>query len=325
MSTNWYSPGLKIGCMKGQLDVVRAQLAAGEDPNVGWTKNGAPLPNPSPLHDAACWGHEAVCRLLLEHGADPNIVADRREPPLHYACSDEEIRCPPSIATLLLDFGADIDATDGLGRTPLMHACWTSTSNVELVTILLDRGANILKGIPSTPLWVAVDAGKVEVARLLLQHGAPADIGFDPSHPPRPSGTLNSCGMDTAFVTPLYHRLRQNGTHPTLPSARAGVSIARLLLAHGASFDREHRVFDRQSGDISRVVRVETPLSLVRSFGTAGGGTMREMNELFDSYLTHYWRLRVKLRVFGPVSEHLLDLHVAPFLIGEGVLKKRTS
>ena len=123
MSTNWYSPGLKIGCMKGQLDVVRAHLRAGEDPNVGWTKNGAPLPSPSPLHDAACWGHEAVCRLLLEHGADPNIVADGRATPIHYACSDEEIRCPPSIATLLLDFGADIEATDGLGRTPLMHAC----------------------------------------------------------------------------------------------------------------------------------------------------------------------------------------------------------
>jgi len=49
------------------------------------------------------------------------------------------------------------------------------------------------------------------------------------------------------------------------------------------------------------------------------------MNELFDAYLTHYWRLRVKLRVFGPISEHLLDLHVAPYLIGDGVLKKRSS
>ena len=213
---------LRRACKEGQLDVVRAHLRAGVNPNVFFIYDAAAGSSSSPLHDAACRGHEAVCRLLLEHGADPNIVADRREPPLHYACSDEEIRCPPSIATLLLDFGADIDATDGLGRTPLMHACWTSTSNVELVTILLDRGANILKGIPSTPLWVAVDAGKVEVARLLLQHGAPADIGVDPSHPPRPSGTLNSCGMDTAFVTPLYHRLRQNGTHPTLPSARAG-------------------------------------------------------------------------------------------------------
>ena len=52
---------------------------------------------------------------------------------------------------------------------------------------------------------------------------------------------------------------------------------------------------------------------------------VRELNELFDAYLKHYWKLRVRLRVFGPVSEHLLDLHVAPFVIGDGVLKKRTS
>ena len=52
---------------------------------------------------------------------------------------------------------------------------------------------------------------------------------------------------------------------------------------------------------------------------------MRELNELFDAYLTHYWKLRVRLRVFGPISEHLLDLHVAPFLIGDGVLKKRSE
>ena len=52
---------------------------------------------------------------------------------------------------------------------------------------------------------------------------------------------------------------------------------------------------------------------------------VRELNALFDSYLQHYWRLRVKLRLFGSLSEHLLDLHVAPFLIGDGVLKKRSG
>ena len=45
---------------------------------------------------------------------------------------------------------------------------------------------------------------------------------------------------------------------------------------------------------------------------------------LFDAYLRRYWKLRVRLRLFGRISEHLLDLHVAPFLIGDGVLKKRS-
>ena len=214
--------------------------------------------------------------------------------------------------TLLLDFGADIEATDDLGRTPLIIACLATTSNVEMVTLLLDRGANILKGIPHTPLWCAVDAGKVQVVQKLLQHGAPADIGFDPSR--RISGELDGWGMDEAFVTPLYHRLRKDGCRETLP-------IARLLLAHGASFDQEHRIFDHTRP--RDFYHVDTPLSLVRFFRTAHG--MPEVNELFDAYLQHYWRLRVKLRLFGSLSEHLLDLHVAPFLIGDGVLKKRSS
>jgi len=228
------------------------------------------------------------------------------------------------MATLLLDFGADIEATDDRGQTPLIRACrrieLTTTSNVELVTLLLDRGANILKGDPHTPLWHAVDNGKLQVVNLLLQRGATADNGFDPSHPQKNSGRLDTWGMNPAFVTPLYNRLRSSS-----PLARQTPPLARLLLAHGASFDREHRVFDRRSRDPSRVVRRDTPLSLVRSISPAMGGIMRELNELFDAYLQHYWRLRVKLSLFGSLSEHLLDLHLAPYVIGEGILSKKRS
>ena len=123
---------------------------------------------------------------------------------------------------------------------------------------------------PRTPLWYAVDAGKVQVVQKLLQHGAPADIGFDPS---RAEVLRIRWGMDAAFVTPLYHRLRKDGCRETLP-------IARLLLAHGASFDREHRIFDHTRP--RDFYHVDTPLSLVRFFRTAHG--MPEVNELFDAY-----------------------------------------
>ena len=82
------------------------------------------------------------------------------------------------------------------------------------------------------------------------------------------------------------------------------------MLAHGADFDRANAMID-----FKRV----TPLSVVRERGHL------EMNALFDAYLKHYWRLRVRLRLFGSLSEHLLDLHVAPYLIGDGILSKKRS
>ena len=354
--------GFLKALQEGQLDVVREYLDAWADADVGWPNKADYIP--PPLYYAACRGHEAVGRLLLERGADPNGANDPRKcpPPLYYACSDCDMRRACAMATLLLDFGADVDATDDRGATPLICACHrpvylsSDVEHVELATLLLDRGANIMKGDPRTPLWhaaytgkvgvvelllqrgapadvgldpshpqrvsgdprtplwYAVDAGKVQVVQKLLQHGAPADIGFDPSR--RSSGELDSWGMDEAFVTPLYNRLRSSS-----PLARQTPPLARLLLAHGASFDQEHRIFDHTRP--RDFYHVDTPLSLVRFFRTAQG--MPEVNELFDAYLQRYWRLRVKLRLFGSLSEHLLDLHVAPFLIGDGVLKKRSA
>ena len=136
---------------------------------------------------------------------------------------------------------------------------------------------------------------RLAFARVLLAHGASVELGHTDRH-----GKI--------IETPLHYACWNSC-----------ISAARLLLAHGASFDE-------YNGSL------RTPLSLVRDFDKVGRDpprppprVAREMNELFDAYLTHYWRLRVKLRVFGPISEHLLDLHVALYLIGDGVLKKRSS
>ena len=78
--------------------------------NVGWPNKANIFPRR--FYYAACRGHEAVGRLLLERGADPNGANDPRDcgPPLYYACSDCDNRRACAMATLLLDFGADVDA-----------------------------------------------------------------------------------------------------------------------------------------------------------------------------------------------------------------------
>ncbi|KAI5788552.1 ankyrin repeat-containing domain protein, partial [Pyronema domesticum] len=77
---------------------------------------------------------------------------------------------------VLLEFGADIDALGGNGRSPLMYAC--DKGNTEIVRPLLENGANVngpgkdhytqYPGL-GTPLHRAVDQGNKSVVDVLLE------------------------------------------------------------------------------------------------------------------------------------------------------------
>jgi ankyrin repeat protein len=95
----------------------------------GWT----------PLHLAAAFGGADAVRALLDLGADPNQRSQNAldNTPLH-ACvaishSDEIVR-------MLLDAGADINATQHGGFTPLHSAAFNGSTDV--VRLLLERGAD---------------------------------------------------------------------------------------------------------------------------------------------------------------------------------------
>ena len=59
------------------------------------------------------------------------------------------------------------------------------------------------------------------------------------------------------------------------------------------------------------------------------------MNALFDAFLTHYWTLRVRLRLFGRRASHrpgpqrlvlgdaYLPNHIGSFVVGDGVIVKK--
>jgi hypothetical protein len=115
------------------------------------------------LHLAAA-GHRAeIARTLIAANADPNSRKNRRESgPLHYA-ADGYINLPSwdenrQIKTVqsLLDAGAEIDAQDKNGATPLHRAVRTRCA--AAVKCLLDRGANPTKKNKSgsTPFHLAV-------------------------------------------------------------------------------------------------------------------------------------------------------------------------
>jgi hypothetical protein len=61
----------------GRTDAVRLLLEHGADPNL--RDFGSEFPNDTPLTTAVIHGHLDVCRVLLEAGADPNIPNEPRD------------------------------------------------------------------------------------------------------------------------------------------------------------------------------------------------------------------------------------------------------
>jgi len=130
------------------LDILRLLLDNGADPNAkdrwDW----------SLLHYTQ--GNVDLTRLLLDKGANPNAIENERGlTPLHFAAEPGR----KAMVELLISRGANVNAKDYCGRTPLSYA--------------EDLGSNDMWGSPrDTSLTSEVKAAKKEVAELLRKHGA---------------------------------------------------------------------------------------------------------------------------------------------------------
>jgi len=114
---------------------------------------------------------EAV-KLLLANGANPNgddRAADMR--PLMLAARGGYI----NVMELLLEHGATLDVTDGVGQCALYRA--TYGDQLDAVRWLLSRGADanrVANG--STPLNTAIMWNQIDMVELLLEHGADVNV-----------------------------------------------------------------------------------------------------------------------------------------------------
>ncbi len=121
----------------GRSDSLLASLAA--DPAAANARSGDGFPA---LGLAVFFGHLQCAALLLGAGADADAAASNpmRVAPIHSACarSDEAQAC--ALAQLLLAFGANPDARQQAGWTPL-HAA-AHRDQARLIRLLRDAGAD---------------------------------------------------------------------------------------------------------------------------------------------------------------------------------------
>jgi len=133
-----------------------------------------PFVNAPPIYTAAEHGYDEVVEALVEHGADCNAPDGFGESPLNMAILGTwrgDVQRQYRIAELLIKHGANVHGRDHIGETPLHVAA--TMDQPELANLLLQHGAliNAQDNWGSTPLDIAYANGHTKVTAFLRSQG----------------------------------------------------------------------------------------------------------------------------------------------------------
>lgn len=169
-----------MSALAGDTELMDLLIKSGADINSkgNMAKQADSTPTPdkfghTPLHAAVLEGSIEPVRMLLDHGADPNVRNSNGNTPLYDAVGlDRE-----DLVKLLLKKGADVNMTEGVfGFTPLHSAA--AGGNVAITQLLIKRGAqlNVKSKQGIAPLHLAASLDRAGTAELLLKNGADPNI-----------------------------------------------------------------------------------------------------------------------------------------------------
>ena len=173
----------------------------------------------TPLHVACVYGCVSAVVMLLAKGARVTRSNNKGESPLFASCGGE---VQFAIVSLLVGKGADVEAAEEHGFTPLYVACLRGF--FDIVSFLIEKGADVnkhagpfggrvgSKGGFRRCLDIAVEHGHEKIVALLLAHGADATAdpqGRDPLDIAQRNGRISCAAMIKA------HRVSEEKTTKT--------------------------------------------------------------------------------------------------------------
>jgi len=182
------------------------------------------------LMRAAKKGDLALVRKLLAEGADVNARNRSGRTPLIYACAYG--RVGPEVVETLLAAGADANATDrDAGRTPLIYACEHGRVGPEVVEALLAAGAdpNVAEKDGRTALNVAAALATTAVVRALLEGGARVNGEDAPLITAAGEGRLDMVRELLAAGADANRRSDRGETALSVAERKGHVKIAEVL------------------------------------------------------------------------------------------------
>lgn len=151
----------------GDLEIVRALLEAGADPNLA----PEPEPNEDESNTPLWFANSAdITKLLIDAGADINFQNYSGDTILMMTARRWGALKKMKV---LLENSADINIKDNEGKTALMYAV-KDKDNLGKVKLLIEFGADIntKDNDGNTALNIAREAGNIEIANLLVEAGA---------------------------------------------------------------------------------------------------------------------------------------------------------
>ena len=206
----WSAQDFSESLRKGDVATVRTALDQGFPANTSYDEQFTPLHmildvSLSPnLPDST---RVQIISLLLEHGADPNKKNKMQFSPLHFAA----VYGPEGAADKLVAAGANLNAKTSSGTTPLAYA--VLASRLEVVRLLLDHGAD-----PNVNQMTALD-----------------NKGMTPLHlAARGQPTVDTAGTESYRPTPgqaeIIKSLLDKGADPSIRdgNGRTPLEIAEL-------------------------------------------------------------------------------------------------
>ncbi|KAJ4004805.1 hypothetical protein NW752_009529 [Fusarium irregulare] len=193
------TPLMRASEQEDMSDMVERLLEAGAD--VGAVDEN----KHTSLHRAAWNGLEENVRILVNHGADLTAQEDQGWTPLHAAV----VNGTPKTCEYLIKGGSDLTIKDHKGMLPL-HMAYHDAGRADLARMILQHGPASMvleNSIVGPPLHFTCVKGDVEMARLLLEHGAAPSLTY-----------LNKDGA-TALM---------------MAAERGNIELAKLFFEYGA-------------------------------------------------------------------------------------------
>lgn len=231
------TPALHWLVRYNDIESARLLLREGADPNIS-SRYGV-----TPLGLAVANGNVPLVSLLLEAGADANTREHNGQTILQTAADVGVIES----VKLLVEHGARIDERDtAFGQTALMFA--TRAGHPDVVRLLLDEGAdpNASTYIGETPRWIEPNSQRGFGFGIgIIRGGTPADRGRREPIPGAMTPLLYAARHDQAEIAGILlragadiHKPEANNINPLLMAVENNsMATARFLIEQGSDLN----------------------------------------------------------------------------------------